>query len=115
MADRTPDRARSSFLSIKTTLQLMATAAAAIGLWFGSPTASSSFAQGGNAGSADPEEEPAEWLAKPEELASIPINSILKSMRLYGIATKLGRFTRTNVLRATVTTSRAVVITKHPT
>ena len=114
MADRTPDRARSSFLSIKTTLQLMATAVAAIGLWFGSPT-TSSFAQGGNAGSAEPEEEPAEWLAKPEELASIPINSILKSMRLYGIATKLGRFTRTNVLRATVTTSRAVVITRHPT
>ena len=111
MADRTPDRARSSLLSIKTTLQLLATAAAAIGLWFGSTTASS-VAQGG---SAELEEEPAEWLAKPEELASIPINRILKSMRLYGIATKLGRFTRTNVLRATVTTSRAVVITKHPT
>jgi cbb3-type cytochrome c oxidase subunit III len=84
------DRARSSFVSIKTTLQLVATAAAAIGLWFCSPTASS-FAQKGNAGSAVPEEEPAEWLAKPEELASIPINHIIKSLRLNGIAMKLGR------------------------
>ena len=87
MADRTPDRARSSLLSIKTTLQLLATAAAAIGLWFGSTTASS-VAQGG---SAELEEEPAEWLAKPEELASIPINRIVKSLRLNGIAMKLGR------------------------
>src|SRR5262249_7751894 len=90
MADRTPDRTRSSFLSIKTTLKLMITAAAAIGLWFGSPTASS-FAQGENAGSTEPEEEPAEWLAKPEELASIPINRIIKSLRLNAIAMKLGR------------------------
>jgi len=90
MADRTPDRARSSFLSIKATLQLMATAAAAMSFWFGSPTASS-FAQGGNAGSTEPEEEPAEWLAKPEELASIPINRIIKSIRLNAIAMKLGR------------------------
>src|SRR5262245_46357429 len=89
MTDRTPDRARSSFLSIKTILYLMAAAGAAISLWFGSPTASS-FAQGGNAGS-EPEEEPAEWVAKPEELASIPINRIIKSIRLNAIAMKLGR------------------------
>ena len=87
MADRTPGRARSAFLSIRTTLQLLATAAAAIGLWFGSTTASS-FAQGGP---TEPEEEPAEWLAKPEELASIPINRIIKSLRLNAIAMKLGR------------------------
>jgi cytochrome c oxidase cbb3-type subunit 3 len=68
----------------------MATAAAAIGLWFGSTTASS-FAQGASAGSKEPEEEPAEWLAKPKELASIPINRIVKSLRLNGIAMKLGR------------------------
>src|SRR5262249_386017 len=90
MADRTPDRVQSSCLSIKTTLQLMATAAAAIGLWFGSPTASS-FPQGGQAGSTEGEEGPAEWLAKPEELASIPIDRIMKSLRLNGIAMKLGR------------------------
>src|SRR5262249_60351046 len=90
MADRTPDRTRSSFLSIKTTLKLMITAAAAIGLWFGSPTASS-FAQGENAGSTEPEEEPAEWLAKPGELASIPINRIIKTNPLNGIAKKLRR------------------------
>ena len=88
MADRTPDRVRSSFLSI--TLQLMVTAVAAFGLWFSSPTASS-FAQGGTAGSTEPEEEPAEWLAKPQELASIPTNRIIKSIRLNGIAMKLGR------------------------
>jgi cytochrome c oxidase cbb3-type subunit 3 len=91
MANRTPDRARSSFLSIKTTLQLMATAAAAIGLWFVS-SAASTLAQGGNAGPTESEEEePAEWLAKPKELASIPINRIIKSIRLNGIAIKLGR------------------------
>src|SRR5690348_8641782 len=89
MADRRPDQARSSFVFIKTTLQLVAVAAAAIGLWFGSPTPSS-FAQEGAAGT-EPEEEPAEWVAKPEELASIPINRIIKSIRLNAIAMKLGR------------------------
>jgi cbb3-type cytochrome c oxidase subunit III len=90
MADRTPDRARSSFFSIKGALQLVVTAAAAIGLCFSSPI-TNSFAQKGNAGSAAPEEEPAEWLAKPEELSSIPIDHIIKSLRLNGIAMKLGR------------------------
>jgi cytochrome c oxidase cbb3-type subunit 3 len=90
MADRTPDRARSSFLSDKTSLQLLATAAAAIGLWFASTTAIS-FAQAGNPSSTEPEEEPAEWLAKPKELASIPTDRIVKSLRLNGIAMKLGR------------------------
>src|SRR5262249_34326401 len=78
MADRPPYRARSSFLSIKAALHLSAVAAAAIGLWTGSPTASS-FAEG--AGATEPEEEPAEWVAKSEELASIPINRIIKSIR----------------------------------
>src|SRR5262249_35830415 len=90
MADRTPDRPRSSFLSIKTTLKLIVTAAAAIGLWFGSPTASS-FAQGENAGSTEPEEAPAEWLAKAGGTAQVPNNRIIKSIRLNGIAMKLGR------------------------
>src|SRR5262249_32557533 len=50
-----------------------------------------SCAQGEKAGSTEAEEEPAEWLAKPEELASIPIDRIMKSLRLNGIAMKLGR------------------------
>jgi mono/diheme cytochrome c family protein len=97
MADRTPDRARSSFPSLKVTLQLMATAAAALSLWFGGPAARS-FAQEGAAGApvegaagTEPEEEPAEWLAKPEELATVRTDRIIKSLRLNGIAMKLGR------------------------
>src|SRR5581483_1637109 len=43
------------------------------------------------AASTEPEEEPAEWLAKPEELATVPVNDIVKSIRLNGQAQKLGR------------------------
>ena len=93
MVDREPDRVRPSFLSIDIhrACLLMATAAAALGLCLSIPSIQVRAEEAKNAGSTEPEEEPAEWLAKPEELASNSVNRIVRSLRLNGIAMKLGR------------------------
>src|SRR6188472_1220231 len=77
---------RSSALSISNRAICCVSAATvlAIGLCVAGPTVAP-------AEQAQEEEEPVEWLAKPEELAHVPVNDIVKSLRLNGQALKLGR------------------------
>jgi cbb3-type cytochrome c oxidase subunit III len=95
MVDREPDRAPLSFQPIDThrARRLLIAAVAVLGVCLFMPSIqiSAEEAKGAAAGSTEPEEEPAEWLAKPEELAEHSVNSIVRSLRLNGIAMKLGR------------------------
>jgi cbb3-type cytochrome c oxidase subunit III len=68
----------------------IALVALALGLVLRSPAIGPAAAQ-----PAEPPHEEEEdfgvWLARPEELATVPVNRIVKSIRLNGIAMKLGR------------------------
>ena len=93
MIERHPDWASQSFLSNKVAraCRFVALAGTAAAICLCGPTARSVAEPAGAAAAHEPEEEPGEWLAKPEELAALPVNQIVNSIRLNGIAMKLGR------------------------
>src|SRR5690349_18736373 len=76
--------------SLHRTFCLLSMAALVIGFGLCSSPVRS-FAEQAAAPPHEEEEEPAEWLAKPEELAHVATNDIVKSLRLNGQAVKLGR------------------------
>jgi len=64
---------------------LASIAVIALGLLVGSQTTKL------NAEPKEPAEEYGEWLGAPEELADVPVNRIIRSLRLNAQAMKLGR------------------------
>jgi cytochrome c oxidase cbb3-type subunit 3 len=87
MAGSGRDVARRSFLSRSTNRarRLISATVAALGICAAVNTATPQTP------SPEPEEEYGEFLARPEELASIAVNDIVKSIRLNGGAMSLGR------------------------
>ena len=85
--------ARRSFLSRSAiqTCHRMATAMVLFGVATALNTASSNTASSQSPAPPGAEEEYGEFLARPKELASIPVNDIVKSIRLNGGAMTLGR------------------------
>jgi hypothetical protein len=89
MVDSGRDVAVRSFLSrsANRTCRLVSTAPLALGIGARNQSANTAAAQS----SPPPEEEYGEFLARPEELASVAVNDIVKSIRLNATAMTLGR------------------------
>ena len=89
MVDSGRDVAVRSFLSrsANRTCRLVSTALLALGIGARNQSANTAAAQS----SPPPEEEYGEFLARPEELASVAVNDIVKSIRLNATAMTLGR------------------------
>src|SRR6266446_4879799 len=90
MVDSGPDVARRSFLppSTNRTCCIISTAVLALGLWVYIPTANTAEQ---SAAPHEPEEEYGEHLARPEELATVSVNRIARSLRLNAQAMTLGK------------------------
>ncbi|MEA2906859.1 MAG: cytochrome c oxidase cbb3-type subunit [Alphaproteobacteria bacterium] len=81
--------ARLAMLAGNRTVRLVSTAVAALGLYVCLQTANRAAEQA-NA-PHDPTEDYGEFLARPEDLANVSVNRIVRSLRLHGTAMKLGR------------------------
>jgi len=90
MVDSGPDVACRSFLppSNNRTCCIISTAVLALGLWVYIPTANTAEQ---SAAPHEPEEEYGEHLARPEELATVSVNRIARSLRLNAQAMTLGK------------------------
>ncbi len=90
MVDSGPDVACRSFLppSANRTCCIISTAVLALGLWVYIPTANTAEQ---SAAPHEPEEEYGEHLARPEELATVSVNRIARSLRLNAQAMTLGK------------------------
>ena len=90
MVDSGPDVACRSFLppSANRTCCIISTAVLALGLWVYIPTANTAEQ---SAAPHEPEEEYGEHLARPEELATVSVNRIVRSLRLNAQAMTLGK------------------------
>ncbi len=90
MVDSGPDVACRSFLppSANRTCCIISTAVLALGLWVYIPAANTAEQ---SAAPHEPEEDYGEHLARPEELATVSVNRIVRSLRLNAQAMTLGK------------------------
>ena len=93
MIDQGPDRGRHLFSSGWPYRLLIPAALLVLGLGFSFSTVNTAAQQPASepAAAHEPEEEPTEWVAKPEELTQHSVNDIVKSIRLNASAMKLGQ------------------------